>query len=465
MAKKNQKSYIEFVGYNSTEVTGSANLVRFLDDYILIDYGMRQTSNDEDDYKINRKRHKSIKPKALTAIILTHLHNDHCGLIPTLYRDGANCPLYIPQNSKGLLTLMLQDSVHIFEKEYELYNKTPLFNQNDVDLTLKHVKEVDLYELTHVNDNISFTYYYAQHIVKSRQVLLELKNNTTIKRIGFTGDFSSYKNRYFLLKRDTLPHCNIVIGESTYSNKNRINKENKDKKKDIDKIHDAIQDALSKRSKIIVPVFSLDRLEIFLATLYDTYDGKCPIKIFVDTPLGYQISKLWDILIDKDFDLWNKIKNWDNVYWNTDFSLSQRFNMIQEPLMVLAGGGMLQGGRSRFWVKENLNNKDNIIMFCGFSTPNSLAGQIKEGKNYITIDNQKIKNKSKVVSLNSFSCHADYQKLMEYYVNELKYEKICLVHGEMNAKINFAEDLKKNLSKSNRTSRVVCVTQNTKIHL
>ena len=85
-----KKPYIEFVGANANEVTGSANLVRYLNYHILVDYGLRQTNNDTEDYTFNLKRHKSIKPKCLDAIFLTHLHIDHCGLVPKLYKQFKN---------------------------------------------------------------------------------------------------------------------------------------------------------------------------------------------------------------------------------------------------------------------------------------------------------------------------------------------------------------------------------------
>ena len=168
-----KRGYIEFCGHNAIEVTGSANLVRFLQYHILIDYGLRQTSNDAEDHVVNMKRHKSIKPKKLDAIILTHAHIDHSGLIPKLYAEGANCPLYIPKGSKGLLTLMWQDSCKIFAQDYEKYNRTPLYTQNDIDDALSHIVECDIYDRVEINGNIHFTYINAQHIVLARQIFNE----------------------------------------------------------------------------------------------------------------------------------------------------------------------------------------------------------------------------------------------------------------------------------------------------
>ena len=173
--------YVEFLGSNASEVTGSANLIRFMNYHILVDYGLRQTSNEQEDYVCNLKRHKDIKPKKLDAIILTHCHIDHCGLIPKLYAEGATCPLYVPQGTKGLLTLMWQDSHKIFVSEHERFNRAPLYEQSAIDLALGYIVEVDLRSKQSINDHISFIYYNAQHIVKSRQIYLELNDGNNIK--------------------------------------------------------------------------------------------------------------------------------------------------------------------------------------------------------------------------------------------------------------------------------------------
>lgn len=459
-----KRGYIEFCGQSATEVTGSSYLVRFLNYHVLIDYGMRQTSNDEADYIMNLKRHKSIKPKKLDAIILTHCHIDHSGLIPKLYAEGADCPIYIPHGSKGLLTLMWQDSVKIFAQEYEKYGRVPLYTQDDIDMALSHVVECDLYENINISTHISFMYINAQHIVCARQVMLNLKNSTNIQKIGFTGDISNYKYRYWLEDRDNLLPCDIIVGECTYSNSKRIHK-SRDRQTDLNKIDNAIAYALEHKSKVILPTFSLNRLQDVLAMLYEHFDGKSPIKILVDSPLGKSICGIWSNLIDRDFNLWNNIREWKDIYMIEDFKDSVHFSKVQEPMLILAGGGMLSGGRARFWCKECLPNKDDYIIFTGYSTPESPAGQIKSGKiKELKLDGVNIKVKAKSASLNSLSSHCDYQELLDYY-STLRYNKLYLVHGNQEDKVQFANDLRVKLAKQNKTCKVIATTNDTKAHL
>lgn len=458
-----KNGYIEFCGYNATEVTGSANLVRFLQYHYLVDYGMRQTSDEEKDHVCNMKRHKSIKPKQLDGIILTHCHIDHSGLIPKLYAEGANCPLYIPSGTKGLLTLMWQDSVKIFNHDYERFDRKPLYTQEDVENALKYVIECELYDRVNLNDKMNFTYINAQHIVGARQVFMECYDKARMYRIGFTGDISNYKSRYWLDNLDIMPKCNIVVGECTYANSNR-NHSPRDRQKDLDKIDYAVMRAKERNAKIIMPTFSLNRMQDVLAMLYEHFNGRAPIKILVDSPLGMNINKLWDDLIIKDFALWDKIKNWDNVYYIEDFKDSVHFSKLNEPLLVIAGGGMLRGGRARFWVKECVSEVDNVIMFTGYATPESLAGRMRQGRGkYMQIDDKLVNNNALPMALKSLSSHCDATELARYYT-DIQYNRIYLVHGDQDYKLKFAKELQAKLERKDRTSRVICTQSDTKAY-
>lgn len=459
-----KKPYIEFVGGSATDVTGSAYLVRFLNYHILLEYGLVQTSDDNADYVTNNKRHKDIKPKKIDYIILSHCHIDHCGLIPKLYREGCNAPLFIPKGSKGLLTIQLQDSVKIFTQEYERSGRAPLYTQEDVDKALSHVVEVDLRKPRKVNDHITFEYYDAQHIVRATQVMLSLNDGVNTKKIGFTGDISDYKNRYYLNNIDPLPKCDVLIGECTYGDVTRLHKE-RDRKVDVDKIRMAITNAKEHRSHIIIPTFSLNRLQDLMAIIYEM-DKVEPIgfDVYIDSPLGRSISKEWRKLISTSSELWDEIINSNLFNWVNDFEETQRLVKSKKPMLVLAGGGMLSGGKAVYWCKENLSNPYNYIIFSGFATPDSIAGQLKSGKlKEIKIDGKKCKNNAKILSLNSLSSHMDNKHLLEYYTN-VGYNKICLVHGEENGKIGFAKMLKEELSKANRTSKVIVVNKDTKTY-
>lgn len=462
--KKLKRGYLEFVGYNAISVTGSATLLRFLDQAVLVDFGLRQTNNDEEDYIFNSKHHKDIKANKLDAILITHLHADHAALAPMLYKEGAECPIYIPYGSKKLYKIMLMDSAKIILSDSEKFHKHPIYTEEDVLNTLQHVVEVEYNHKCRITDNITIELFNAQHIVKSAQIVMTLDDGVKTKRIGFTGDWSNYTNQYYINDLEEIPQVDILIGEATYGDAKRISKK-KDRKVDLNKLDTAIKNAYASQGKVIIPIFTLHRLQTMLAVLYERYKDNKKIRILVDSPLGNQISNIWEDVIDKDHELWNNILKWENIYWISDYTDSAKFSALEEPMVVLASGGFLKAGRARSWIKAHLNNKNNYIVFCGYASPDSIAGQLKSGKmKSIKVDGKTILNKAHILNLMSFSSHADLKQLLNYYTT-IQYNKICLVHSEWDSKSSFAELLKDSLSKSDRSSRVIVVNNDSKIYI
>lgn len=467
MTKAIKNPYVKFIGHNSDDVTGSCSLLRFLDKTILIDYGLFQNNDDDLDYKINSTRHKDIKPKQIDAIIITHpSHIDHGGLVPSLFKNGANCPVYIPKGIKGIYTLMLQDCVKIFSQYSEKNNKPLIYEQKDVDSLLTHIVECESHDKIIIDDNISFKYYNAEHIPKARQIVIELFDGVNIKRIGFTGDISHKPQQYYINEFEPIKeHLDVLVGECTYGGGKRMNKV-KDRNKDKDKLKTAINYAIEHKSKILIPTFANSRLQEMITVLYDMYNGKPPIKICIYTPLGESISNEWENIIDKNKELWNKIRQWNDDLFIHDFkdieSLGKQCNY---PLLILSSGGFLKSGGAMAWLKYILPDSQSYMIFCGYATPESNAGKMKSGElKSIKIDRKTIKNRCKVIILNSFSSHMDKNQLLDYY-SSISYNKICLVHSNQKDKIKFAKELRERLSKADRTSRVISTNFETKVSI
>lgn len=257
----------------------------------------------------------------------------------------------------------------------------------------------------------------------------------------------------------------MLVGECTYSGNKRINKP-KDREKDKEKLKMAIDYAIQNKSKILIPTFANCRLQEILTTIYDMYNGEPPIKIIIHTPLGESICHEWENIIDKNKDLWNDIKSWEGKLFLQDIRDVDYFGKQKKfPLLILSSGGFLKQGTSMAWIKYILPDPKSYIIFCGYATPESNAGKIKSGElKEMKVDHRIIRNKCKALILNSFSSHMDREQLLGYYT-QLQYTKLCLVHSEMDSKITFAEELRKRLSKENRTSKVIATNFETKINI
>lgn len=469
MKKMIKKPYIGFIGESAADVTGSCYLIKHQDDVIMLDCGMFQSNSLVGDYRVNHTKLSGVRPKEITAIILSHPHQDHCGRIPELYKNGCTATLYVPYGSKDILKVMGEDSVKIMQSDADkLRNKngmnaSALYSNEDVETMLQYIVEVDYGDEIKISDSAEFKYYNAGHTLYSSQILLTLWDNNKKTIIGYTGDIGSTNLRHpYIDNIEPLPYCDILIGEATYSAKTRNHKP-KDRITDIAKIKSVVQECVDSQTRLLIPVFAFDRLETMLTMLYEAFDGKSPLPIIVDTPLGKKIAKCWSPTVDKE--LWDKVYHWNDVRWIDDFNESKLAQDIGLPYIILASSGMLTAGRALSWLKSMLPNPNDKIMFCGYSGEGTISDDIKKGqKKYIVIDGESYKNKAKIITLNSFSSHMCHNELLDYYT-KLNYGRIYLVHSNQDTKVTFAQELKELLAQDGRTSRVIVANKETKVYL
>lgn len=464
----NKKIKVQFLGNSSTDVTQSCYQVTSDKYTILLDYGLYQDQNPIDNYKINHTKIKDIRQRKLDYIFISHANIDHCGALPELYHRGCRAKIIVPAGNKELIRLMLTDSTKIMasdaEKLRKLYgmNATSLYTPEDIEVCMEHIEEFPIGKECILADDLSFRFYGANHIVNAAQILLVIRNELDIpKRIFYTGDIGSPSIPKLYATDFDYPreHIDLVIGESTYAGDKRVAHE-KDRSKDKEKIQQVVEEVLvQKGGKILFPVFALDRLQTVLTVLYELFgtDEGFHYPVIVDTPLGISVTKMWRELTSKNMELWEKVLSWENIRFTTSWDESLLYQRDAQPMIVLASSGMCTNGRSVVWAKNLLPSERNHICFCGYSAVGSLAAKIKEGSSKnpsIQIEGRKVTNRAKITSLFSFSSHACRSELMWYY-QTLRYSRICLVHGEQSAKLDFGVELKHNLVEAGLTVPVI----------
>lgn len=461
---KNDKIELLFAGKSSVEVTQSLYLVNTGELRILLDCGLYQSSDFVDTYKINHSRLPFRAPR-VDAIIISHCNIDHIGYIPAIFKKGGNPIVYVPAGTRRLFELMLRDSAKIFasdvlrlQKSREISEPTVLYDDEDINACLANVVECPIHEDIYLSENTHFRYYEAGHIVKSCQIYLEVKKGNVIKRIGYTGDIGSDITKHYNQPWEPLPFVDVMLGETTYAREKRDHSQ-KDRAKDIEKIKSLVDEVCHERGgKILVGVFSLDRLQTMLTTFYELYhnDKNCP-QIVVDAPLGTKISGIYGDLIDKNAELCDKVLNWRKVTWVNDWAESCHYQTSKEPMIILSSSGMMNAGRILCHLKTILPDDKNAILFCGYAGEDTIAARIKSGNSkYINVEGDEIANRARIVTLNSFSSHACRGELLKRY-STMDYNKIYLVHGDKRTdpENDFAADLREALSQNNKTSRVI----------
>ena len=472
MAKKETMT-IEFIGKNADEVTGSMTLIKSNGLNILLEAGIYQSNDTLEDYKIN-SRNLNINLKKIDFIIIGHVHADHTMLIPRLVANGCNAKIIVPKGSKGFLELLGKDSAFIVERDCQMlerkYKRTfhRIYTPSDVDKMLSYIEEYPMGEKIELNDRLTIRYIPAGHILNSAQIELWVKNekkNKTVK-ILYTSDLGNIKlPKYYAQSFESVDKANIVIGESTYSDKDRYVKA-ETRKKDLEKMYEVIK---YHEGIVEIPIFAMDRCPNIVTILYDLfgYDKDFKQDIVVDSPLAVKILKHYlEVLEGDDYLKLKEVMDWKNLILIEDAVDSKEYMSRAKNCVVLTAAGMLGAGRSRIWLKHIISGRKNTLLFVGYASHNTLASKIKDnkGKGVIKIDSKTYPNRCKIMDLKSFTSHMQYDDLLHYY-STVQADKICLVHGDFNSKCEFAKELQKEIDKKFGRARVVIVNKGTSIKL
>jgi metallo-beta-lactamase family protein len=452
MSRKKISPKISFIGGNASDVTGSMILIETEQSKILLEAGLFQSNNIRKDFEINNRRF-AFKPKDIDFIFCNHTHIDHIGLLPRLYKEGCQAQIIMVKDTSKFASLLLTDSAFIMQRDAEKLGKetgkvNPLYGEFDVHNALAHIIEFNFNELYALNDEISFEWIPAGHIIRSAQLRLYIKQGNHTYKLLYTSDIGNIKlNKPFTEKFEAETKTNIVIGECTYADNERA-VDKKDRLKDIEKMKSVIEGTCKDRkARVLIPSFSMDRTQFILKLLYDIFgkDETFDIPIIVDSPLSCKITEIYKQVLDKEeLDTLNEVLNWKNLKLIKDSDDSKACVADCSPKVIISASGMMVSGRSRFYTKAMLPDSRSTILFCGFASPGSLAGKIKDGKKQktISIDGKPYPNRCSIVDLKSFSSHMQHEDLLNYYSN-INCEKIYLVHSNFDDKVKFAKKLQR----------------------
>ena len=477
MGKNKDKIRIRFVGNNAINVTGSQILIECgkSKKKILVECGLTQENMSLlKSYQINSKKF-NFKPKELNYIFLCHSHIDHIGLVPRLYKENCEAKIIAPVLMQKFFKEMCLDSAKIMERDsIDLTKKfkkeyPPIYKIENIYQALQYWKEYPINEKIELDEDIQFRFVGSGHIIGACQLELWIRNGSSIKKIAITSDLGNISvHQYYISDFTPIENANLLIGEATYNSSKRSTSE-KDRIKDLQKIKDIVnQTCLEKKAKILIPTFALARCQSILTHLYDIFGEDCNfnVTIAIDSPLAIKLTDLYkEVLKGEDLKKFEKVMQWENIKKLKEFSDTEKFLNDKNACIFLSCNGMMTAGRSTYVASKLLPNADNHILFCGYSTEGSLAWKIKQKKfKTVSIDGKQIPCRCGITALNSFSSHMQHDDLLRYYSNYI-FDKIALVHGEFKGKCIFAKELQEEISKKNKTGKVICVNTSTEILL
>jgi metallo-beta-lactamase family protein len=448
---------IKFIGA-AREVTGSKHLVTTNEGKrILLDCGMFQGKGLETD-SMNRKL--GFKPSTIDYLILSHAHIDHSGLIPYMYKLGFRGSVICTNATRDLCAIMLADSGHIQELDVKWFNKKqdkqglphvePIYNQEDTEKCMELFIGVAYNRRFYINDKINVKFTNTGHMLGSSVINLELLENGKKVHLAYTGDIGRPHNR-ILHPPVEFPQCDYLITESTYGN--RLHPEEKESEEDLLKI--VVETCVDKGGKLIIPSFSIGRTQEIVFVLNDLFNkGLLPkIEVFVDSPLSVNATEIFRLHPECMNDEVKAVIKYDSdpfgfnsLHYIKNVDESKALNDYHKPCIIISSSGMLEAGRIKHHVANNVSNWRNTILIVGYCSPTSLGARIQEpGLRYISIFGDIHEVNARIAKIEAFSGHGDYNEMKSFLscqdTKEIK--KTFLVHGEYEVQQSYAEELKK----------------------
>ena len=422
-----------------------------------------------------------IKAKDIDMVIGGHLmHYDHGGNVVTLFKHNKDIRIITGEKTTGILKEMWLDSAYILNRDCDLLSKTypkkhfePSYSDKDVLEALDNIEEYSPNQIHSLDENVSIRYTYSGHIFGAMQCEVFIKYNDHNYKIVFTSDLGNLKTSYlkpFVQEFKPINGGNVLIAESTYGGRHNININKKLVEKDLEKIKSVVEQFCKQnKRRVLFPVFSLDKCPNILWVLYNLFkdDVDFDTKIIIDSPLTNRLLDVYsDILTGDAKKKFDEMMLWKNIVRIVDVEDSKKAIENMNNICILSSGGMLQSGRSVRWAMDILPNPNDCILFSGYCGVNTLGYAIKNKSEQktISIAGKPCKNKCQIVSLKTQSSHMQRNDLMDYY-KTINVERIYLVHGEMDGRIELAIDLRNELSNCNKSTKVCVVNRGVKINL
>lgn len=436
------------------EVTGSKHLVETGTARILVDCGAFQGKRAETDAK-NRALLGNVDPASLDAVVLTHAHYDHCGLIPLLVKRGFAGNIYSTSATRDLANLVMMDSAHIqardadylarqADKKREKFEWKPMYDDMDVVKAMGQFVTMSYYRRLPIADGVTLEFLDAGHILGSSLVKLRIdgKGRPGSKGeylLGFSGDLGR-KNKPIIRDPDPMDGLDCLVLESTYGNKLHENTDDA-----IDRLASIVVSAAASGGKVIIPAFAVERTQELIFHLHLLLDaGRIPeLPIWVDSPMAIDATGIFKIhpeCYDKETNDAFTIHSenpfgFSTLHFSRSVEDSKLLNLAKEPMIVISADGMCEFGRIQHHLIHGLGKTANTVLIVGYMAEGTLGRKLRDGAGRlqdVRIHGEVVPVRAKIEEIDAFSAHADWRETLEWLhsCDRSRLSRMLLVHGE-----------------------------------
>jgi metallo-beta-lactamase family protein len=425
------------------QVTGSSYFLDVGGLKILIDCGLFQ----ERDHSYKNWNPFPVSPDQIQYLLLTHVHLDHSGLIPKVVKEGFAGEILLTPASEELFPIVILDSARMQEedaafkrKRHDMegrkgpYPEIPLYTVQDAEKCFPLLKAVPYEEFLSLNDQVEVCFHDAGHILGSAMIEIVFQDENRSRNIIFSGDIGQW-NKPLLNDPSVFDRADYVVMESTYGDRNHDNPQDIE-----DKLCKVVNDTVTAGGNLLIPTFAIERAQELLYYLSRlTRQKRIPyIVTFLDSPMAVEITKVFEQakkLLDEETQA--LLKNGQSPFEFPGLKLagsieaSKAINLIKGSTIIMAGSGMITGGRIKYHLVREIARPESTLLFVGYQSKGTLGRQILDGSSPVRILGQFWPVRIKIEKIEAFSAHAGMNDL-ERWLNNFKSppKHVFLIHGE-----------------------------------
>jgi KH/beta-lactamase-domain protein len=427
------------------EVGRSCFLVKTRESSVLLDCGINPGSNrpfesfprfDSPEFQIDN----------LDAVVISHAHLDHCGLVPFLYKYGYDGPVYCSAPTSNLMTMLQMDYLDVASKQ----GVTPYYDQKDVRECVLHTIPLRFGVVTDIAPDIRLTLHNSGHILGAS--MLHLHIGEGLHNIVYTGDYKFGRTMLLEAATTEFPRIETVITESTYGGADDVTPSRVESEEHLTKI---INQTLERKGKVLIPVPAVGRAQEVMLII-DGYMKRGMMKeapVFIEGMISEAtaIHTAYPEYLGREVRhsiLHEEVNPFQSDYFTIVEHPSVRQSIMEgEPCIVLATSGMLEGGPVIEYFKNWASDERNTIIFVSYQIEGTMGRRVQKGVNEVTMmDNEgkmvAIQVKMQTEKIDGFSGHSDRRQLVNYITHlNPKPERIFIVHGEKQKTLSFANFL------------------------
>jgi metallo-beta-lactamase family protein len=442
---------LQFLGA-AQNVTGSRHLLEANGTRILVDCGLYQ----ERQFRDRNWEPFTVPPESIDAVLLTHAHLDHCGLLPKLVKEGFKGKIYCTHATAEISQIILLDSAKLQEEDAEFKLKrhkkegrkgphpiVPLYTVADAEACFPQFTHVKYKAPVQIGPGVEATFCEAGHVLGSSIIKVKVSHDGQDRTVLFSGDVGR-PHRPIVRDPSLVDHADYILVESTYGDRLHEGPDNTKKM-----IAEIVNSTVQAGGNIVVPSFALERSQELMYFINELLLANAipHLTVYLDSPMAANITKVFKRHVELfDKEMAEFIRNHESPFTFSGLQMvgttneSKAINRVKGPVMIIAGSGMCTGGRIKHHLVNNIAQRRNTIMFVGYQATGTLGRRILDGEKRVRILGQEYPVEARVVRVNGFSSHADKQELLDW-LRGLKRppKKLFVVHGEKESAQHFAE--------------------------